>query len=349
MLKSRSQKSAVVLAGALACVSCTRQTQVGALPGSNYSVPAVMERQIKNAADAGDGDTEIRALRTRLASNAADLDARVLLARLYKQRGLTDLALEHYRLAAAQFPQSAVVHIELAKTLRDMGVPAEALRVVRAFVESQPKADWESLSLEAVLQDEQGQVTAAESAHRAAVALAPERSSLHNNLGFNLLSQGRTDDAVVEFRLALELDPKSEIAHNNLGAALASKPGAASKDALAEFVRSGRQADAHNNLAAVLIEQHRYTEARTEVQAALKAQPGMPAALSNWKLIADLDGGSAAPRAAAHAPKHTVAKHRRSIWAKLFHKQPAKNPGDNAAAVAPPPADAVPEETAAKK
>jgi Flp pilus assembly protein TadD len=308
-----------------------------------------MERQIKNAADAGDGDTELRTLRTRLAASPTDLDARVLLARLYKQRGLTDLALEHYRLAAAQFPQSAVVHIELAKTLREMGVPAEALRVVREFVESQPKADWEALSLEAILQDEQSQFTAAESAHRAAVALAPERSSLHNNLGYNLLSQGRTDDAVVEFRRALELDPKSEIAHNNLGAALASKPGEASKEALAEFVRSGRQADAHNNLAAVLMEQHRYPEARTELQAALKAQPGMPAALANWKLVAELDGGSAAPHVAANARKSASAKQRRSIWAKLFHKKPAKKPGDNAAAVAAPPADAVPEETAAKK
>jgi Flp pilus assembly protein TadD len=349
LLNSGSQKSTVILAGALACVACTRQTQVAPLPGSNYSVPVVMERQVKNAADAGEGDSELRTLRTRLAANPTDLDARVLLARLYQQRGLTDLALEHYRLAAVQFPQSAVVHLELAKTLRQMGVPAEALRVVREFVESQPKADWETLSLEAVLEDEQGQFVAAESAHRAAVALAPDRSSLHNNLGYNLLSQGHTDDAVAEFRRALELDPKSEIAHNNLGAALAARPGDASKDALAEFVRSGRQAEAHNNLAAVLMEQHRYAEARTQLQAALKAQPGMPAALANWKLVAEFDGGSATPVVAAPAPKQTSAQNRRSVWAKLFHKKPATKPGDNAAAVAAPPANAVPEETAAKK
>ena len=43
-----------------------------------------------------------------------------MLARMYLKRGLPDLALEHYRMAAAQFPDSAITAIELAKTLRDL-------------------------------------------------------------------------------------------------------------------------------------------------------------------------------------------------------------------------------------
>jgi len=309
-----------------------------------------MERQIKNAADAGEGDPELRALRTRLAANPKDLDARVLIARLYRERGFTDLAVEHYRLAAAQFPESAVVHIELAKTLREMGATQEALRVVREFVAAQP-SDWQALSLEGVLEDEQGDLAQAEKSHRSAAALAPERSSLHNNLGYNLLTQGRTDEAIGEFRRALELDPKSEIAHNNLGAALAAKPGAGSKDALAEFNRSGRAAEAHNNFAAVLIEQRRYDEARAELAAALKAQPGMPAALANLKLVSELDG-KPAPALLGSSKGRGSSRHR-SLWARVFRKKSATNPGESAAsAPAAPPAvapDSVPEDSAVKK
>jgi Flp pilus assembly protein TadD len=303
-----------------------------------------MERQVANAANAGEGDAELRALRTRLAANPKDLDARVLLARLYKQRGLADLAVEHYRLAAALFPESAVVHIELAKTLREMGVPQEALRVVREFAAAQP-SDWQALSLEGVLEDEQGDLARAEKSHRAAVALAPERSSLHNNLGYNLLTQGRADDAIAEFRRALQLDPKSEIAHNNLGAALASKPDAGPKDALAEFNRSGRAADAHNNLAAVLIEQRRYEEARNELAAALKAQPGMPAALANLKLVSQLDG-KPAPVAAVNA---RGASSHQSLWARVFRKKSATQAGDIAARASAAAPESVPEDSAVKK
>ena len=303
-----------------------------------------MERQIQNATDAGDGDPQLRALRTRLAADPKDLDARVLLARLYKDRGLPDLALEHYRLAAAQFPDSAIVHIELAKMLRQMDVPQEALRVVKSFLETQPQSNWEALSLEAVLEDEEGSFADAESAHRAAVALQPERSALHNNLGYNLLSQGKVDAAVIEFRRAVELDPKSEIAHNNLGAALAAQPGPASKAALAEFNRANRQAEAHNNLAAILIEQQRYAEARLELQAALKADPGMTAALANWALVTRLDGGSAA------LPKVTRAGDgRRSLWARVFRRNPTPKSFASAAAVSAPPADSAPAEAVAKK
>lgn len=340
------------MSGAFACLSCTKQMQTVRGPVPTYSVPVVMERQIQNATDAGEGDSELHALRQRLAANPQDLESRVLIARLYKRRGLNDLALEHYRLAATQFPDSAVVHIELAKTLREMNASAEALRVVRTFVESQPAANWEALSLEAVLQDEQGEYAAAESAHRAALALEPDRSSLHNNLGYNLLSQGRVDDSVAEFRRALELDPKSQIAHNNLGVALAAKPGTTPKDALAEFNRSGKQAEAHNNLAAILIEQRRYEEARVELTAALQAEPGMPAALANLKLVSLLDGKAAEAPLGAHARKAAAAREPHSFCGRLFH-QKAKKPGDSGvtatAAVPAPLSGASPEDSAVKK
>ena len=44
-----------------------------------------------------------------------------------------------------------------------------------------------------------------------------------NNLGFNLLRQGRRDEAVTLFEAALARRPRSEVARNNLATALASR------------------------------------------------------------------------------------------------------------------------------
>src|SRR5579864_584377 len=304
MVRSAARTGLVLVsAAAFTCVSCVHQVvhgqaavQIMARPPA---VTAVMTRQVENAVDAGEGDLQLRALRKRLAANAGDVDARILLARVYAKRGLPDLALEHYRLAAAQFPDSMVVTLELAKTLREMGEAEGALGIVRDYLMKYPSAatNWELLSLEGIIEDERGRFAPAETAHRAALALEPRRSALHNNLGYNLLLQGQSIAAAAEFRRAIEIDPRSQIAHNNLGAALASQ--SRSNEALSEWRRSADPAVAHNNLAAVLMEEGRYPEARAELQTALGFRRDFPAALSNLKLVAAKDGGSAAVPAVA--------------------------------------------------
>jgi Flp pilus assembly protein TadD len=249
-----------------------------------------MQRHIQNAIDAGEGDLEARALRQRLASNADDLDARIRLARLYSSRGLPDLAIEHYRMAAARFPDSVAPPLGLAKTLQGMGETEQALVAVAESLKNQRAGNWELLSLRGILEDQSGRSVQAEASHRAALALEPGNGSLHNNLGYNLLMQGRAGEAAAEFRRAIEIDPRSEIAHNNLGAALVSQSPAAPKEALLELQRSSSPAIAHNNLAAVLIKQGHYAEARVELEAALRIRSDFPAALSNLKLVAVEDG-----------------------------------------------------------
>jgi Flp pilus assembly protein TadD len=250
-----------------------------------------MSRQVQNAVDAGEGDLELRALRQKLAANPADLDSRILLARLYLRRGLPDLALEHERLTVQQFPDSSIAALELAKTLRLMAQPDASLKVAGDFLARHPGAGWELLSLEGILEDEKGDFAGGEQAHRAALAADPQRSALHNNLGYNLLLQGKAEEASAEFRRAIELDPRSQLAHNNLAAALiASK---APAEALSEWQRTSGAAAAHNNLAAVMMEQGRYAEAREELEAALKVKPDFPPALANLKLVAQHDGKSA--------------------------------------------------------
>src|ERR1051325_11758635 len=115
-------------------VGCVRQVRTSAMPGATSGVTQTMGKQIQNAIDAGDGDLEARAMRQRLAANADDLEARLALAKRYLQRGLPDLALEHYRLAAVRFPDSIPVAFGIAKTLRELSQQEQALVSLQAFL-----------------------------------------------------------------------------------------------------------------------------------------------------------------------------------------------------------------------
>ena len=286
-----------LLAAALACASCTHQVQTASQPSTHTKTHALLMRQVENAVDLGDGDTEARHWRQRLAANAGDLDARISLAKLYASRGLPDLAIEHYRLAADLNPGVPYLTLLLAKSLRDMHEPAEASRVVAAFLARNPKESWELLSLQGILEDEQGRFRQGEASYRAALAIDSSQTSLHNNLGYNLLLQGHAEAAADEFRKAIGIDPHSVVAHNNLGTALMFAKSGKSEQAFAEWRKSGDPAAAHNNLAAVFLEQGHYPEARQEIASALQFHPDYPAALKNLRLVAAADGGPATPPA----------------------------------------------------
>jgi Flp pilus assembly protein TadD len=190
-------------------------------------------------------------------------------------------------LAAARFPDSAEVALALAKSLRRAGRQQEAGRSIDVFLAGHPQAkSAELVSWLGIVRDEQGLWTEGEKAHREAVALSPGSAYLHNNLGYNLLRQDRKDAAAAAFRKALELDPNSALARNNLAVALAST----SEQALNEWKRLYDPATAHSNLAAALIEQGSYTEARRELGIALGYNQFHSAALKNLKLVSELDG-----------------------------------------------------------
>jgi Flp pilus assembly protein TadD len=287
--------------------ACTHEVQVASQAPPRTKTHALMARQVENAVDLGDADAEARRWRKRLAANASDLDARLALARLYVSRGQPQLAVEHYRLAAELNPDLAGVTLLLAKSLRDLNEPAEALSVIAAFISRHPKESWELLSLAGILEDEQGLFKQAEAAYRAALAIDPTPSSLHNNLGYNLLLQGNAEGAAAEFRKAIEIDPHSVIAHNNLGTALMWAKSGKSEQAFAEWRKSGDPAAAHNNLAAIFLEQGHYPEARQELASALELRPDYPAALANLRMVAAADGGPATP-----APQQKV-----NLWKRI--------------------------------
>jgi Flp pilus assembly protein TadD len=274
------------LLAAVAC-SCVRRTQVTIAP----SAPSVWERQIHNAKDAGDGDYALRMLRQKVAAEPDNPEARVALAAAYRERGYPDIALEMCRLAAQRFPDSGDVQLALVRALRDLNRRSDAIGGLEVWVAAHPQKTPEYASWLGVLRDESGQWTAGETAHRQALELDNTADYLHNNLGYNLLMQGKNQEAVAEFREALKRNPASQVAKNNLGMALARQE--SSREAVASWQSVSDPAAAHNNLAAVWIEKGNYPAARAELEIALGYNRNLAAALKNLELVSRLDGNPA--------------------------------------------------------
>ena len=287
-------KSIPILLSALMATACTHTVRTSSVQMMRHPEKlsrdtqplSAMKRQIANAADAGDGDTIARALRQRMAADPSDLKPRMELARHYEEIGVPELAAEHYRLASQLMPDSAEAAVSHARMLRQLDLPAQALQTLAKFQSTHPAGSYEVLCWLGVLQDEAEEFTKAEASYRAALLLNPKSDSLHNNLGYNLLLQKRPAEAAAEFRRALSISPHSQIARNNLGVSLASQP----REAVLHMQSVSDPATAHSNLAAVLIEQGLYKQARTELRIALGYRKDHPAALSNMQLVSQLDG-----------------------------------------------------------
>jgi Flp pilus assembly protein TadD len=268
--------------------SCTRtvSTATYAPPAAKGSLPATMRRQVLNAVDAGEGDVKARQLRQRLAAQPDSLDIRLELAAHYNTRGVPELALEHYRLAAERFPASEEAVLGTMRMLRSQGQLALAAGAVEEFIRRNPQDRPDLLSWLGILKDQMGRSAEAEKAHRAAMALSPHQDYLHNNLGYNLFLQGRLAEAEQEFRLALQANRTSQIARNNLATVLVDKP----KEALMLWTSAGDPASAHNNLAVQYIRQGKWKEAREELETALQYRKDLPEVVNNLRLVSEVDG-----------------------------------------------------------
>src|SRR4051812_33386660 len=151
----------VAMAGVLTS-SCVHDRRTAV---ATPSAPSVWDRQIRNATDAGDGDYRLKALGQRVAAEPDNIAIRLELAKLYRDRGFPEVALEICRLAAARFPESAEAQLALVHTLHDMKLPREAI----AVLEAHPREAVEYYSWLGILRDQTGAWEAAEPEHRKAV------------------------------------------------------------------------------------------------------------------------------------------------------------------------------------
>jgi Flp pilus assembly protein TadD len=270
---------------------CTRVTT-----SSSARLPMPV-REVKNATRLGDGDLELAKLRQAVIDYPNDNEARLKLAAHYEALGMDELALEHYRLAGERRPGDELAAYRYAMAVRKTD-PAAARLELRRFVSHHPVRSAATYSLLGILDDQAGDWVIGEVMHREALKLEPKSDGLRNNLGFNLMSQGKLQPAVAEFRQALRLRPGSAVARNNMANAIAAmveneqdQSESAVRIAFGQWKKAGGDAGAHNNLAAVYMRQGRYKEARKELEAAVRKQPDLAAAWRNLQQLSALDGG----------------------------------------------------------
>jgi len=292
---------------ALTAVGCGRHQQAARM--RRPALPPMMQQQVVNAVNAGDGNLRVRRLRERLAAEPRNVAVRLELAAEYGAMGYPELELEHCRMAVERFPESSAAIERLAKNLRKAGSPQQAAEVLVSIVAQQPKPGHETLAWAGILLDEADRLREGELMHRRALALESRRDYLYNNLGYNLLLQERYPEAAAAFRRALELNSSSTTARNNLGRTLVRmSPNAAPTDAVAQFQRVADLAIAHNNVATALYEKGDVAGARKELEIALEYRRDLPQILENLRLVAGDDGKPIA-----------MPQPRPGLWQKVGH------------------------------
>src|SRR5262249_6479987 len=106
-------------------------------------------------------------------------------------------------------PSSLLV---LATSLLDQGEREEALALLRWGRDRYPTDFFLHFQLGGALIERNGasavQVEEAIGCCRAALALRPKASAVHNNLGIALHAKKQLDDAIAEYRKAIEIDPE---------------------------------------------------------------------------------------------------------------------------------------------
>jgi serine/threonine protein kinase/Tfp pilus assembly protein PilF len=125
------------------------------------------------------------------------------------------------RRAQQQHPADFWVNDNLGRVLQKLTPPGrdEAVRFLTAAVALRPESSGAHLNLGFAL-SEKGQLDAAIASYQKAIELNPNYAMAHNNLGIMLKQTGQLDAAIASLKKAIELDPKLAMAHNNLGTAL---------------------------------------------------------------------------------------------------------------------------------
>jgi Flp pilus assembly protein TadD len=204
--------------------------------------------------------------------------------------GLSGINATRVKRPSPPTPDSSLRALFKKQTIQTLNSPspvspvtdAERVEILREHVRANPQdvTAWLELGL---LYERLSDLAGAGHTFEEALALNPESDRLHNNLGYSLLLQNKTEAAERELRQALELNPSSATARNNLGALLARRGD--TQLAFEQFQMTADPATAHNNLAVVLLEMGRYEESREELVKALAIRRSFAPALANFKLV----------------------------------------------------------------
>lgn len=265
---------------------------------------------------AGDGPAAAKCFREVLVRNPAQEMAATNLAELMLRQGAYPDAAEVCRQALERAPEAGRLWLALAEALRRGGDLDGAEGALERAAGLLPGHDPDLLNRRGILCKARGRPAEAVALYRRALASAPSRAGIHNNLGLALLALGHIGEAHAAFDMALRHRPGWPEAQLNRAAALArlgrrteaeaaaraalagAPESRAAQAALAALLSGGRDPErlgeaerlarralqsraappgAHDTLGIVLMKRGRSEEAIEAGRAAVTAAPDVPA------------------------------------------------------------------------
>lgn len=126
----------------------------------------------------------------------------------YERKGDNDLALNYFRLTARLAPHRDKGYLGMARIASKSGDNADALKIIREGLANVPE-NWLLLAKEAYLLHRLGDIDAAITVYRQAIAKEPELVQNYVNLGILLANQGKQADFAAVVDQLRQIDPEA--------------------------------------------------------------------------------------------------------------------------------------------
>jgi len=208
-----------------------------------------------------------------LKSDPVNGDAHLYLGVAYMDTHSLELAEPELWTAVSLVPMSSNARNALGELYVSEGRMAEAEEQFRRSIEVEPNImGYGSLGL---IHWQRGDAKLAEQEWREALRLAPNDSSILNNLGLACTKQGRYTEAISFFRKAIELKPDDSSPHSNLGIAYekTGQDGPAETEFRTALSLSPQKFETRNRLGMLYLDAGRLDEAEEQFHLSIKTQP----------------------------------------------------------------------------
>ena len=249
----------------------------------------------KDAAETLEARDPALAAELLLVRSAPTAERHRQIAEHYRDRGVLDLAYQHFNDALALNPRDGAAYEGLARVWRDWGLPDLAVGDAHRATFYAPQSASARNTFGTIMQA-LGQYSEASTAYELASWLDPTAAYAVNNLCYLAFVTGRINDAIDRCNAALRLDPTLAAARNNLALAFAATGHMDS--ARAQFLDAGDAASGLYNTGIAYLASGDERKALAAFDAASKARPTFAISRERAELIrARLARAAAAERA----------------------------------------------------
>jgi len=133
----------------------------------------------------------------------------------YYNKGLTDMAIEHYQIALRLKPDYVKAHNNLGNAYKDKGMTDKAIEHYQVALKLNPDYAEAHMNM-ANDYDDKGMTDKAIEHYQIALRLKPDYAEAHYNLGVTYGRIGLLDKAIKEYQTALRLNPGHKLSENSL-------------------------------------------------------------------------------------------------------------------------------------